>query len=183
MLGRGPAALWRGGNESRPHARAACDHRAAWPSRRCELRTGSAADPHDSRGAPGPLFSKLLLHPRDPQLRFAMVAPLRGVSRLAAKRVFAGCDDPVALAVAVDGVDAVVPERGVQGVFGSRAKRLNDHRARLRALGCDGTAAKINKAILDQRQLGALGAGQLRAARGLGGDLNGETVALGFEAT
>src|SRR5215207_2485974 len=107
MLGRGPAALWRGGHESRPHARAACDHRAAWPSRRGELRTRSAADPHSSRGTPGPLFSELLLHPRNPQLRFAMVASLGGVSRLAAKRVFAGCGDPVALAIAVDGIDPV----------------------------------------------------------------------------
>src|SRR5215218_269547 len=183
MLGRGSVALWRGGHESRPHARAACDHRAAWPSRRCELPTSSAGDPHGSGGAAGTLFSELLLHPRDSQLRFAMMAPLRGVSGLAAKRVFAGRGDPVALAVAVDGVDAVVPKRGVQGVPGARAKGLNDHRTRLRALGGYRSAAKINKAVLDQCQLGPLGTGQLRTARGLGGDVNGETVPLGFETT
>src|SRR5215212_7105076 len=164
MLGRGSAALWRGGHESRPHARAACDHRAAWPSRRCELQTRSAADPHGPRGAPGPLFSELFLHPRDSQLGFAMVAPLRGISRLAAKRVFPGRGDHVALAITVDRIDAVVPERSVQRVFGARAKCLNDHRARLRALSCDRTTAEINKAVLDQCQLGALGACQLRTA-------------------
>src|SRR5690348_17662277 len=112
-----------------------------------------------------------------------MVAPLGGVSRYAAERVFADHGDPVALAVAVDGIDAVVPKRGVQRVFGARAEGLNDHRARLRALGCDSPAAKINKAVLNQRQLGPLGPGQLRTARGLGGDVYGESVALGFEAT
>jgi hypothetical protein len=167
-----PAALRRGGHAAAPHAQRAIIGRRASPAAGSYLAC-SAKDAHGPLGTADPLLAECLADPREPHFCLTAIAALGGVAWPRAKRVLAPRRDAVSLAVGVDRVDPFVPERRLEGLVRPRSEGLGDQLARLCPLGRDFPAPQLDQAVLDQGQLGPLGATQLGSLWWLGRDLDG----------
>jgi hypothetical protein len=92
-----------------------------------------------------------------------------------------GGGNAVALAVLEDEVDALVPQCGFGRILGSSPDRVNDELRGPQALLGYFSAANLQELVLDQRQLGALGATQAGGLTGLRAGRGRHWLAIAFE--